>query len=459
MRAARYGWIAWFCLCAFVATDGLRAADQHPVPEPTALLVDEVGALTDAEREALAARLKTIQSSGRAQVAILISSGIAREPLADYALRVAEKWALGRAQRDDGLLVLVIPSATAARIEVGYGLEGVIPDARASQWLDDLLPAIKTKELARGLDHLLDQIEGVLPNAKTDTNTANDLFPDHPEWRLAFVLVVFSPFALFPLFFGRSGAFASGPLLAAFYGGAAWVLWESPAAAFAVAAVALPFPFLWGLNWREPEELGRGLRYGRTVGNLIGVALFFSVITLFVGAGVSAMEPDAVWVAPLFAGLLSVGLAICLFPGKPAHYLGLVLTSAMQFVFILVVAAVALAPFMPHPGRMAFTAAAVVTACTALGFYLDSRERARGARRRWSLWCFGLALLLALPFSVLALLLAAGGEDFHTQLVQAAAGSGSIAAVLALAARVGLIAAVRIGLGGRFGGGGAGRSG
>jgi hypothetical protein len=55
-------------------------------------------------------------------------------------------------------------------------------------------------------------------------------------------------------------------------------------------------------------------------------------------------------------------------------------------------------------------------------------------------------------------LLAAGGEDFHTQLVQAAAGSGSIAAVLALAARVGLIAAVRIGLGGRFGGGGAGRS-
>jgi drug/metabolite transporter (DMT)-like permease len=145
-----------------------------------------------------------------------------------------------------------------------------------------------------------------------------------------------------------------------------------------------------------------------------------------------------------------------LFPGKPAHYLGLVLTSAMHFVFILVVAAVALEPFMPHPGRMAFAAAALVTACIALGFYLDGRERATG--RRWSLWFFGFALLLTLPLGVLALLLAAGGEDFHTQLVQAAAGSGSIAAVLALAARVGLIAAVRIGLGGRFGGGGAGRS-
>ncbi|MGZ5095205.1 MAG: hypothetical protein ACXWIP_28335, partial [Burkholderiales bacterium] len=77
---------------------------------------------------------------------------------------------------------------------------------------------------------------------------------------------------------------------------------------------------------------------------------------------------------------------------------------------------------------------------------------------RCSLWFFGLALLLALPFGLLALLLAAGGEDFHTRLVQAAAGSGSITAVLALAARVGLFAAVKVGLGGRFGGGGAGRS-
>jgi uncharacterized protein len=459
LRAARYGWIAWLCLCVFAATNGVYAADRHPIPEPTSLLVDEVGALTDAERQHIAVRLKTIQDSGRAQVAILISSGIEAEPLADYALRVAEKWQLGRAQRDDGLLVLVIPSATAARIEVGYGLEGVIPDARASQWLDGLLPAIKKKELARGLDHLLDQIEGVLPSAKTNTNTENYLFPDHPEWRLPFVLVVFSPFALFPLFFGRSGALASGPLLAAFYGGATWALWESPAAGLAVAAVALPLPFLWGLNRRDREKLGRGLRYARTFGNLIGVALFFSVIALFVGAGISAMEPDAAWVGLLFAGLLSMGLVVLLFPGKPAHYLGIVLTSAMHFVFILVVAAVALGPFMPHPGRIAFAAAAVVTACIALGLYLDGRGRATGARRRWSLWCFGLAVLLALPFGVLALLLAVGGEEFHTRLVQAAAGSGSIAAVLTLAARVGLIAAVRIGLGGRFGGGGAGRSG
>jgi len=140
----------------------------------------------------------------------------------------------------------------------------------------------------------------------------------------------------------------------------------------------------------------------------------------------------------------------------------IVLRSAMHFVFILVVAYIALLAFIPEPLQIALAAATAVTACMALGLYLDSRERMRGAaargKIRWSLWCFGLALLLALPFGVLALFLSIGGEDFQTQLAQGAAGGGSIAGILAVAARYGLFAAVKIGLGGRFGGGGAGRS-
>src|SRR3954454_1099124 len=57
LRAAPYGWIAWLCCCAFAATNGLYAADQLPVPEPTHHIVDEAGALTEAEREEIAARL------------------------------------------------------------------------------------------------------------------------------------------------------------------------------------------------------------------------------------------------------------------------------------------------------------------------------------------------------------------------------------------------------------------
>ena len=57
-------------------------------------------------------------ASRRAQIAILISTGTDGTPLADYALRVAEKWRLGRAGRDDGLLILIVPSPAAVRLEV-----------------------------------------------------------------------------------------------------------------------------------------------------------------------------------------------------------------------------------------------------------------------------------------------------------------------------------------------------
>jgi hypothetical protein len=97
-----------------------------------------------------------------------------------------------------------------------------------------------------------------------------------------------------------------------------------------------------------------------------------------------------------------------------------------------------------------------VTALIAIGLYLDSRQPPSDSFRA-AHWFYGLALLLIVPCGVFALLLAVGGEDLQTQIVQGVAGGGTIAGALALAARLGLIAAVRVGLGGAFGGGGAGR--
>lgn len=439
-------------VCLLLAGPARGADDAAALPQPTTLLVDQAAVLRDDERERLLARLTSIEAAGRAQIAILIASGTGGVPLAEYALRVAESWQLGRAGRDDGLLILVVPSQGAARMEVGYGLEGPIPDALAYRWLGELIPAMKAGRLAEGLDRLLGRIEAALPHT-AQTKTASDeryLFRDHPEWRVPFVLAVFSPFALFPLFFGRWGAFVSAPLFAAILGTAAWVLWSSTGYAVGTACVAFALPLLWSLNAFDPQRLDGVLRWLKTLGNLIAVVLFFAVITLFVSAGLSGFEGRAVWPAPVFAGLLALGLAVFLFPGKPADYLMIVLRSAMQFVFVLVVAWVALQPIVQQPATLAFSSAAVVTLCAALGFHFDSR-----AARTRALWCFGLAALVALPLGLLALLWAIGGDDLHTRLIQGAAGGGAIAAILASAARYGVLAAVRIGLGGRFSGAGA----
>ncbi|MEP6790935.1 MAG: TPM domain-containing protein [Ramlibacter sp.] len=433
-------WVLAACLLA----PGFAPA-QAPVPNQTGPLVDAAAALDKSAAATLERRLRAIQDSGRAQVAILIAPSVKGEPLAGYSLRVVQSWKPGHAGKDDGLLVLVVPADGAARIEVGYGLEGAIPDLRAAQWIEELLPAMKDQQLGEGLNRLLDRVEAALPD-EAKTPSAQNVLDQHPEWKLPFVLAIFSPFALFPLFLGRGPGLASAPLFAAFLGGAAWMLWGSVSAASCAAAVAFVLPLLWGLNHSRSEGLPRWLQIARGIGNACAVLIFFSVITVFVGAGLSG-NVEEVWAAPLFAGMLALGLAVFLFPGKPAQVLMIVLRSFGHFLFVLLIVYLTLQAFVPHPAKLAFSVAGAFTACIALALYLEGT--------RWSLWLVGIALLAALPFGLLLLVQAVLGADFHTRVAQAAAGGGSLGGVLWWAARRGLFAALAIGLGGRFGGGGA----
>lgn len=447
--------IVWLCVAMPPALCAATAA-APPLPLPTALLVDETGLLDEDTRQSLLQRLEGIQAAGRAQVAILLAQSTHGEVLADYSLRVAESWKLGHAGRDDGLLVVVVPAGKAARIEVGYGLEGAIPDLRAMEWVDELLPAIGNDELAQGLHRLLDRIEAALPRPEASLGEQN-ILERHPEWKLPFVLAIFSPFALFPLFMGSWGGFVSAPLFAAFMGAAAWMLWEDARAAWAVAALAFVLPLLWGLNG-SGKPLPRWLVMARHAGNFAAVAIFFSLVTIFVGAGLSG-NVEQVWAAPLFAGALALGLAVFLFPGTPGKVVQLVLRSYMHFLFVLVVAYLALVALIPEPAPIAFAAAGCFTALVALSLYLEVGAKQAGASGAkgisWSLWLTALALLVVLPFAGLLLVQSALGVDLRTQLAQAAAGGGSLGGLVWWAARQGFFAALSVGLGGRFGGGGA----
>jgi uncharacterized protein len=397
--------IAWLYFFVLAATMSVCSAAE--IPEATGLVVDQADVLTEDQRQALTDRLTAIQKSGRAQIAVLIAKDVGGAPLSDYALRVAESWKIGRAGRDDGLLILIVPSPAGARLEVGYGLEGAIPDARASQWIDELLPAIRADRIATGLNRLLDEIDGALPAA--EAKREGFILDEHPEWKLPFVLIVFSPFAIFPLFFGRWGGIPSAFLFACFMGGAALSL-QGLHGGIVAAAAAFPLPLMWMLNHWNNLELPAWLRGVKHFGNFFAVLIFFTVISIFVGGGLM-MAGEMWWPGLFFSGLLSIGVAVFLFPGKPADYLMIVLRSAMQFIFVLALTWTAMGAFTPDPSRLAFSTAGLVTALTAVGLYLGSREELghRWRGRRLSLVFYSLALLVALPFALLALFLAVGG--------------------------------------------------
>lgn len=466
-QSASLVFVVLVMLCLSVSS--VWAATPVEVPLlPPGLLVDQTGTLSAAEREALTQRLKDIQVSGRGQVAILVSSGIGSEPLAAYGLRVAEAWRLGRAGRDDGLLVLVIPATHSARIEVGYGLEGVIPDARASRWLDELLPALQHKALASGLQRLLDEIENILPDERiskaAEPKSGTEWLEAHPEWVLPFFLVLFSPMTLFPLFLRPRGHLISGPLLALDLGLAAWALSNAPLA-IAVAVCVLPLPWLWSLNGLAmvgpKPTLARWQIYARHLGNAIAIAALFVGSSLLFGF----FLPNEVlykWIAVLLGATFALTLASFLFPGKLALFFSNSLPGLMLFALFAFIAYFALQPLLAQPTVPALGVAAIITGLLLLTVHLGNNEE-RGAAVGdktgipWSLVLCSLAVLAVVPFALLALVRAFTGDDWHQQLIEAASGGGALTAVVWLALRVGLLSVVKVGLGGLFGGGGAGR--
>ena len=145
------------------------AQELQPVPALRAHVTDTVGLLPEDRRQALEARLVQLERDKGAQLAVLIVRTTQPEPVEAYALRVAEAWRLGRKGVDDGLLFLIARDDRRMRIEVGYGLEGSVPDAVARQIVaDTVAPRFKAGDFPGGIEAgvaaLVARIEGeVLP--------------------------------------------------------------------------------------------------------------------------------------------------------------------------------------------------------------------------------------------------------------------------------------------------------
>jgi uncharacterized protein len=159
---------AWLGLVALLAA-AWPALAQQPVAVPplSARVTDLTGTLNAGQRQALEAQLAAIEQRKGAQVAILMVPTTQPEPIEAYGIRVADAWKLGRGREraqkdtgdakataiDDGVLVIVAKNDRRVRIEVGYGLEGAIPDAVAKRIItESITPRFRTGDFAGGLE-------------------------------------------------------------------------------------------------------------------------------------------------------------------------------------------------------------------------------------------------------------------------------------------------------------------
>jgi uncharacterized protein len=185
----------------------LAAADVA-VPPLTGRVVDQTGTLTGDDITALTNTLKDLETRKGSQIAVLIVPTTAPESIEQFSIRVAEAWKIGRKKIDDGALLVVAKNDRHLRIEVGYGLEGVLTDVTSKRIIDeDITPKVKSGDFAGGIAAGIGRIIRLADGEKLPA-------PEPPHWQDSNLLSHFDPFNPFVII----GFVVLGSMLRALFG-------------------------------------------------------------------------------------------------------------------------------------------------------------------------------------------------------------------------------------------------
>jgi uncharacterized protein len=166
-----------------LVTGVARALD---VPPLTGRVIDRANVLSPQIESQLQAQLESYERTTAHQLAVLTVPSLEGDPIEDYTLRVAENWKLGKKGKDDGILLFVAVEDRKIRIEVGYGLEGDVPDAFVGRIIRDVMaPAFRQGDLGFGISRAVSAImaatggqgEALPPPRRTRSHDGGGLSP------------------------------------------------------------------------------------------------------------------------------------------------------------------------------------------------------------------------------------------------------------------------------------------
>ncbi len=167
--------------CAAAAT----AAAALDVPYLSGRVNDGAGLLDAGSSAALERTLKAYEGRTGRQIVVLTVPSLQGEALEAYSLKVARTWRLGRKGKDDGVLLLIARDDRKLRLEVGYGLEGALPDARAGRIISDVIvPRFRAGAFAAGIRAGVDAVIAALDGEPT----AAPFVGERPrDWKVFFI--------------------------------------------------------------------------------------------------------------------------------------------------------------------------------------------------------------------------------------------------------------------------------
>jgi len=208
---------------------GVVVAAEVAVPPLKSAVTDLTGTLSAPQLAALDGTLRAFAQKRGSQVAVLLVPTTEPETIEQYAIRVAEAWKIGRKGTDDGVIVLVAKNDRTLRIEVGYGLEGAIPDAVAKRVVAEIItPKFKAGDFNGGLVEGTTALMKLIEGEKLPAPQSGPALPGGLNLSIEMLFWLFAGMAaangVIKALFGRTiGALTGGGVL----GLIAWVVFGS----------------------------------------------------------------------------------------------------------------------------------------------------------------------------------------------------------------------------------------
>jgi uncharacterized protein len=197
-------------------------AQSVTIPRITEYVTDEAGTLSPGVRQALNDSLAAFDKATSTQIVVVILPTIGIEALEEVSLRIVEQNGVGRKGKDNGVLLLVVRDDRKLRIEVGYGLEGVLTDALTAQIIrKEIVPHFRIGDYDSGIVAGVSAIQRATRNEYTadPSDTGSEGFNSGTIFFILFVLFVLS--RLFSRLSSRRGRRGGFPLGGG-WGGGSW---------------------------------------------------------------------------------------------------------------------------------------------------------------------------------------------------------------------------------------------
>lgn len=244
-------------------------------PEPMGFVNDFAGLLSSETKQQLEQKLAQLEKESSIEIVVAIVDSLGGTTIDDYAARLFEAWEIGKKVSDNGVLFLVAPNDREMRIGAGYGLEPVLPDAKAGRILDTyVVPAFQEEDYDKGISEGVEAIVKAVRGEEVVLDGSEESEEEEGAWLPFFIGVIFLSYL--SSFLSRSKRWWPGGIIGAVLGVLLGIFLASVVASILAAVVlgilGLVFDFILSKNYKKRKAGGLPTSWWSSGGGFFGSA-------------------------------------------------------------------------------------------------------------------------------------------------------------------------------------------